>query len=123
MNRPLDARTLLEENLALIDRVIRFIAHGQRLDESEAEEFGAIVKLKLCENDYGIVRKFEGRSNFGTYLTIVVARMLLDYRIHCWGKWHPSAEARRLGDLAVDLEQLLHRDGRTLDDALPLLRG
>jgi RNA polymerase sigma factor (sigma-70 family) len=119
----MDARALLEENLDLIERVIRFIARRQRLDESEGEEFASIVKLRLVENDYAIIRKFEGRSNLATFITIVVRRMFLDYRIHHWGKWHASAEAKRLGELAVELEQLLHRDGRTIDEALPVLRA
>jgi RNA polymerase sigma factor (sigma-70 family) len=119
----LEARRLLEENLNLIERVIRFTSRRQRLDESEAEEFASIVKLKLVENDYAVVRKFEGRSKLATFMTMVVKNMLLDYRIHHWGKWHASAEAKRLGDLAVELEQLLHRDGRTIDDALPLLQA
>jgi len=119
----LDARKLLVENLDLIERVIRFTSRRQRLDESEVEEFASIVKLKLVENDYAIIRKFESRSHFATFITIVVQRMLLDYRIHHWGKWHASAEAKRLGDLAVELERLLHRDGRTIDDALPLLQA
>ena len=44
-------------------------------------------------------------------------RLALDYRIHQWGKWHTSAEAKRLGELAIALEQLLHRDGRTIEEA------
>ena len=119
----MDARALLESNLELIERVIRFTARRQRLDESDAEDFASTVKLKFIENDYAVIRKFEGRSHFSTFVTIVVQRMLLDYRIHHWGKWHASAEAKRLGDLAVDLEQLLHRDGRGIDEALPILRA
>src|SRR5438874_7414588 len=118
----MDARALLEANLDLIERVIRFTARRQRLDESESEEFASIVKLKLVENDYAIIRKFEGRSHLATFVTIVVQRMLLDYRIHHWGKWHASAEAKRVGGPAVELEQLLHRDGRSLDEALAILR-
>jgi len=117
----MDARALLEANLDLIERVIRFTARRQRLDESECEEFASIVKLKLIEDDYAVMRKFQGRCQLRTFITIVVQRMLLDYRIHHWGKWHASAEAKRLGDLAVELEQLLHRDGRSLDEALPVL--
>ena len=119
----MDARALLEANLDLIERVIRFTARRQRLDESELEEFASIVKLKLIENEYAVIRKFQGRSNLATFITIVVQRMLLDYRIHHWGKWHASAEAKRLGELAIELEQLLHRDGRTIDEALPMLRA
>jgi RNA polymerase sigma factor for flagellar operon FliA len=80
-----------------------------------------VVRLRLCENDFAILRAWEGRSRLATYISIVVQRMALDYRIHEWGKWHPSAEAKRLGPMALELEQLLHRDGRTLDDALAIL--
>lgn len=79
------------------------------------------MKLRLVENDYAILRAYEGRSSFSTFISIVVQRMALDYRIHMWGKWHVSAEAKRLGPLAIDLERLLRRDGRTLDEALVIL--
>src|SRR4051812_13064188 len=49
-------------------------------------------------------------------------RLALDYRIHLWAKWHTTAEAKRLGELTVELEKLLHRDGRTLDEALVIAR-
>lgn len=81
-----------------------------------------MVKLRLVENDYAILRSYEGRSSFATFIGVVVQRMALDYRIHEWGRWRASAEAKRLGPLAVDLEELLYRDGRTLADALTLLR-
>ena len=68
----MDARALLEANLELIERVIRFTARRQRLDESECEEFASIVKLKLIDNDYAVIRKFEGRSHLATFITIVV---------------------------------------------------
>ena len=68
----MDARALLEANLDLIERVIRFTARRQRLDESELEEFASIVKLKLIENDYAVIRKFQGRSHLATFITIVV---------------------------------------------------
>ena len=119
----MDARKLLEEKLDLIDRLIRFTALRQRLDQSEAEEFASIVKLRLIENDYAVIRKFAGRSNFATFINIVIQNMFKDYRIHHWGKWHTSAEAKRLGELAVELERLLHRDGRSLDEIVPLLRA
>jgi RNA polymerase sigma factor (sigma-70 family) len=119
----MDARALLEQNLELIERVIRFIARRKQLDESECEEFASIVKLKLVENDYAVIRAFKGTSKFRTYMVTVVTRALLDYRIHHWGKWHASADAKRLGDVAVELEQLLHRDGRSIDEALPVLQA
>jgi RNA polymerase sigma factor (sigma-70 family) len=82
-----------------------------------------VVKLRLVENDYAILRAYEHRSSFRTFISIVVQRMALDYGIHVWGKWHASAEAKRLGALAIDLEELLLRDGRTLEEAVTLLRS
>ena len=38
-------------------------------------------------------------------------------RIAEWGKWRPSAVAKRLGPTAVLLDRLLTRDGRPFDDA------
>jgi len=117
----LRARELLTTNLALIERAVGFACRRYRLTGDDAEEMGAIVRLKLVENDYAILRAFAGRCTFSTYVHIVVLRMALDYRIHALGKWHSSAEAKRLGAVAVELEILLHRDGRTFDEALPLL--
>ncbi len=107
----------------VIERAIAFAARRHRLDRSDAEEFAAIVKLRVVENDYAVLRAYEERSSFATFISIVVQRMALDYRIHEWGKFHASAEAKRLGPLAVALEQLLHRDGRTLDEARSMLES
>lgn len=118
---PLEAVELLTSNLALIERAIAFACRRYRFDPDDAEEFAAVVKLRLVDNDYAILRSYEERCKFVTFINIVIQRMALDYRIHEWGKWHASAEAKRLGVLAVELEQLLHRDGRSLDEALVAL--
>ena len=117
----LEAHELLTVNLAVVERAVAFAVRRYRLDPNEAEDFAAMVKLKLVENDYAILRAYERRSCFSTFISVVVQRMALDFRTHAWGKWHPSAVAKRLGALAVDLERYLLRDGRTLDEALSLL--
>jgi len=114
---------LLTSNLAVIERAIGFAGRRYRLEPNDAEEFASVVKLKLVENDYAILRAYEARSRFSTFISIVVQRLALDYCIHLWGKWHPSAEAKRLGPLAIELEKLLLRDGGTLDAALTILRS
>ncbi len=114
---------LFTANLRLIERAVTFTCRRHRFDASDSEEFGSVVNLRLIENDYAILRKYEHRCSFFTFITVVVQRMALDYRIHQWGKWHASAEAKRLGDVAVDLERHLRRDNRTLEEALPLIRG
>lgn len=116
-----DPRELLTANLALVERAIAFACRRYRLGPDDAEEFGSTVKLRLVEKDYAVLRAWEGRSSLTTFISTVVQRLALDYRIHTWGKWHASAEAKRLGALAVSLEQLLHRDHRTPDEALVIL--
>lgn len=112
---------LFLSQLALIERVTRLVAVRHHLSAADADDFGSHVKLKLVEQDYAVLRKFQGRSSLRTYLTIVIQRLFLDYRISAWGKWRPSAEARRLGPVGVLLERLLVRDGHSFDEACELL--
>ena len=115
------ARELLTANLPLIERAIAYACRHFRFTPEDAEELASIVKLRFVENECAVLQAWEGRSSITTYIGTVVQRLALDYRIHAWGKWHASAEAKRLGALAVDLEQLLHRDHRTIDEAVVLL--
>ena len=96
---------LLLDNLDLVERLVRFTARRHHLSFTDAEEFASIVRLKLVENDFAILRKFEGRSLLSTYLTVVIERLCHDFSIARWGKWRPSAAARRQGDVAMLLER------------------
>jgi len=118
----MDPQELFTGNLALIDRVIAGVCRRARLSREDAEDFASTVKLSLMENDYAILRKYEGRSALATFLTIVVQRLLSNDRARAYGRWHPSAEAVRLGAAATLLEQVVRRDGRTLEEALPIVR-
>ena len=51
----MDARELLESNLALIERITAFVCRRQRLSPDDAEEFAGVVRLRLVENDYAIL--------------------------------------------------------------------
>jgi RNA polymerase sigma factor (sigma-70 family) len=107
--------------LVVIERVISFVSSRYHLPGVDADDFASHVKLKLIEDDYGILRKFQGRSSMRTYLTVVIQRLFLDYRISAWGKWRPSAEAARAGPIAILLEQLIGRDGYSFEEACELL--
>lgn len=105
------ARELFASAYPCIRQIIGYVARRHRLDEEECAEFSSYVTLKLVEKDYARLRKFRGASSLRTYLTTVVQRLFLDYRTERWGKWRPSAKARRLGETAVALERLMSRDG------------
>jgi RNA polymerase sigma factor (sigma-70 family) len=108
-------------HLKLIDEVAKHAAQRRHFSREETEDFVSTVRLKLLENDYRIIRLFRGTSKIKTYLTIVINRQMLDYQNHIWGKWRNSAEAERLGPIAMRLDVLLYRDLLTLDEACELL--
>ncbi len=118
----MDYERLFLDNLGLVDQVVRGIAHRHRLSADETDELRDAIRLKLVENDYGVLRQFQQRCSLRTYLTTVVHRSFLDGRNARWGKWRPSLEARRQGATAVLLERLLTRDGLSFDQAVELLR-
>jgi RNA polymerase sigma factor for flagellar operon FliA len=108
--------------LAEADGVAALIARRRRLGADEAEDFRSHVKVKLLEDDCAVLRRFEGRSSLRTYLSVVIGRLLLDYRASAWGKWRPSAEARRAGPTAILLDRLVTRDGYSVEEACEILR-
>jgi|GEM_PF-291972 len=113
---------LLERELPLIEKITNVICRRSGMSADDIEEFTAEVKLRLVKNDYAILRAYERRSRFATYIAAVIRRLLIDYRRHHLGKWHDSAEARRLGRLGIDIERAILRDGRTVEETLTLLR-
>lgn len=119
----MDAKDIFLEQLGLIERIIASIARRHALVGDEADDFASWTRAKLIENEYAVLRKFQGRSSVSTYLTVVVANLFRDYRTQQWGRWRPSVAAKRLGPLAVRLETLLYRDGYTLDQAVEVLRS
>lgn len=108
--------------LELIERVIAFVCARNHVAQTDADDFASHVKLKFVENNYALLAKFEGRSSLRTFLTVVIQRLFLDYRISAWGKWRPSAEARRAGPTAILLEKLMSRDGYAFEEAIEVLR-
>jgi RNA polymerase sigma factor (sigma-70 family) len=118
----LEDEALFLANLPVIDAVVKQVCRRHHLSSAEADDFASEVRLHMIERNYEILRKFEGRSTLRTYLIVVVQRLFLDYRNRIWGKWRPSAEARRLGPVAMLLERLVARDGWSCEQALETLR-
>jgi RNA polymerase sigma factor for flagellar operon FliA len=114
---------LLLDHLDLIDQIVRTTARRRHLSGVEQEDFASFVSLRLVEDDYAILRKFQNRSSLWTYLAAVIERMSLDFCVERWGRWRPSAMAERLGSVAVVLERLVSRDGHTLEEAIEIIRA
>lgn len=109
-------------HLAHIEKVVGHLCRRYHFRKEECEDFLGEVKKKLIDDDYAVIRKFQGRSRLTTYLTMVITNYMKDHQNHLWGKWRPSAEAERLGPVAVLLEKLLVRDGYSFNEAAQILQ-
>ena len=105
------------QHLQAIDRIAGSLCRRHGIRGADAEDFASEVRLRLLEDDYAVIRKHRGDSSMTTFLTVVIANLLRDYRVKMWGKWRPSAEAKRLGQTAVVLETVMYRDGFSFEEA------
>lgn len=106
-----EARTWLETNASVVVSTVRKVARRRRLRPQDGEELLSQVFLHLLKDDCRALRAFRGAGSHAAYVATIVERKLMDMRIAEWGKWRPSAIARREGPAAVRFEQLVNRDG------------
>ncbi|MEM8964159.1 MAG: sigma-70 family RNA polymerase sigma factor [Acidobacteriota bacterium] len=93
-----------------IEQAIHAVARWKCLSADERDELYSLTMLKIILDDFAVLRKYLGRSSWQSYLTVVVQRVLLDFRVAKWGRWRPSTKAKRLGPLGVWLDRRIHRD-------------
>lgn len=104
-----------------INSAIVHTCRTHRLTADAADEFSSWARVRLLDNDQAVLRRFQQRSSLRTFLITVVQRLYLDWRNAEWGKWRPTADARRLGSVAIELERLVLRDRLTFDEAVQTL--
>jgi RNA polymerase sigma factor (sigma-70 family) len=114
----MDAHKSLLDAREAIDRAVAFVCRKHGLRGVDAEDFASAVTVKLLEDECAILRQFRGDSNLNTYLNVVVHRIFIDQCVHEHGKWRPSADAKRLGAVATELERRMQWDGEPLEDAV-----
>ena len=119
--RRVDYQRQLLDHLALIQHIVRQTGRRRHFSSAEQEDFAGFVNLRLVDDNYAILRKFQHRSSMATYLTAVIALLASDFRNEQWGKWRPSAAATRLGPAAELLERLVYHDLHTLDEAIEIV--
>jgi hypothetical protein len=112
---------LLEKHQA-IDQVIHDLARRHFLSSAEIEEFRGAVSRALERNDYELLKAFDGRQTWATYLRTVITREFFTFQLALWGQWRPSHTAVRLGPAAMLLEELVSRDRFSVTDAIDWMR-
>ena len=108
--------------LPVIDSVTAKLSRRHHLRDIECQEFSSFVRLALLDRDAEVLRQYSGTGTAAAFLRVVIGRLLYDFRCELWGRWRPSAAARRHGPLGVLLERLLNRDGMSLDEAVETAR-
>ena len=78
--------SLFLTSLPVIDEVTLSVCRRHRFSGPESEDFAAEVHLHFIDQNYEVLRRFEGRSSLPTYVTIVIQRQFLDYRNRLWGQ-------------------------------------
>lgn len=119
---PVSFEQLISQHRPHIERVLRDIARKYHLASAELDEFRALVDHALERNDYELLRAFDSRSKWETYLTTVVTRLFFGFQADLWGQWRPSQAAQRLGPTATLLEELMVRDSLPLGRAIDMMR-
>lgn len=119
----MDVSELFRTQLATIDRAIDRVCRRAGLQGADAEDFASDARLALMEDDYRVLRRYRGECALATFVTVVVQNLLSDMRERNFGRFRASAAASRGGDAVVMLERIVMRDGRTIEEALPIVRG
>lgn len=114
-------QNLYSEHADTIESVLAYTRRAHRLSADDGDEFSSWARLRLLEDDCAVLKKFRGLSTFKTFLVTVIQRLFLDWRIKEWGKWRPTADARRLGPVAIELERLVLRDHIEFEQAAETL--
>jgi RNA polymerase sigma factor (sigma-70 family) len=119
----MDGEQLFRAHLATVEQAIARVCRRAGLQGADADDFASEARLALIEHDYAMVRSFRGDCAPSTYFTVIVQNVLSDLRERTLGRFRPSVEAKRVGEVAVVLERLVVRDGRPVEEALPIARN
>ncbi len=117
-NKRQHGEELFSQHFRQIEGIVRGVAAQHRLSADDRQELHSLVMLKVARDDFAILRRFQGKSRWSTYLTVITQRLLLDRRVKEWGRWRPCALARRLGPMAVELDRRINRDGLEAAEAV-----
>ncbi|MDA0658280.1 MAG: sigma-70 family RNA polymerase sigma factor [Planctomycetota bacterium] len=81
---PLSWNQFVDRFLGLVLHIVRHTAqgHGVLLDDADSDDLTADVFLTLVDRDFGVLRRFRGRSSLATYLTVVARRVVVHRLFH-----------------------------------------
>lgn len=114
-------KTFLNEYASLVMRIVRHHVRG----EDDRSDCFLFVCERLCANQCARLLKFdpEGTARFSTWLTVVVGRLVIDWRRQHIGRERPYANIARLPALAQRLFHFRFERRLSRDECLAALRA
>lgn len=113
---------LYHQSLEALPAILRVLGREKRLSPEELEDLRSDIQVKLLEDDYRVLRRWDSRASLKGYLAIVLYNIWHDRVRGEKGKVVVSAAARRLGPPAPELEVLLGRQGLTFEEAYQAIK-
>ncbi|MEO6193666.1 MAG: sigma-70 family RNA polymerase sigma factor [Thermoanaerobaculia bacterium] len=109
------------QSVEALPPILRGLGREKRLSPEDLEDLQSQIHLKLLEEDYRVLRRWDSRSSLKTYLVTVVYNMWNDRVRGEKGTVRVSAAAKRLGPAAKELERLIGL-GLKLDEAYQVIK-
>ena len=115
-------KELYHQSLDTLPPILRGLGRKNHLSPEEVEDLRSDIHVKLLEDDYRMLRRWNRRSSLKVYLATVVSNIWHDQVRGEKGRVRASTAAMRLGPPAPELEVLLGRQGLTLDQAYEAIK-
>jgi len=77
---------------------------------------------RLKENDFRVLKDFRNRSKLTTYITTIIAHLIIDIKRRIEGRSRASERARSIGPLGEKLYGLVFMKGYPLEEAFSFLK-
>ena len=74
----------------VIERALVFVCRRHRLPPVDAEDFSSTCRLHLMDDDYAVIRAYQGRSSLQQDLVTVVTHFFQDWRNARWENGAPQ---------------------------------
>jgi RNA polymerase sigma factor for flagellar operon FliA len=114
---------VLVDLLPTVQAAVRSFGRRRNLSAEDQDDLQGDIYEKLVTDDYHALRNFEGRSSMKTYLTTLVTRLAVDRQRQQEGRWRPSAAAKRLGEHAVAIDELITRRNYPIHEVWHIMKN
>jgi DNA-directed RNA polymerase specialized sigma24 family protein len=106
-----------DEHEEAICAALQVVIRRFRIRQDAQDDLTQDVWLRILSSPT-IIQSFSGKSSLETYLVSVVSNMFRTAEQKRLGRWRASAQARRLGRPAIELERAITRDGVRPSEAI-----